>query len=429
MTTSTPSPNPIESIMETIREEIKERIKKGEIPPEEEEKIAKKSLDVPPPVYKSVQEELHKRLSILNYTYDTRVPGEVSSHRKGIGPLIVKGKKWLRSATQSYINLILGRQVEFNSNLVKVQNAMIPAFLDMEKELALQREELIVSLKKEMEDLKGRLAVAQQSFLLLKKELGEARPAPKGEAAYGAPAVPEKDLSAPIDADLYYLFEDLHRGTREEIKERQKKYVSLFSALGEILDIGCGRGEFLELLKDAGLPAYGIDINPHMVKVCEDQGLRAYTADALAHLRGLSNDRLGGIFMAQLVEHLSPMELVTLLKECFLKIAPGGTLIAETINPTCLTTFSGAFYLDLTHKNPLHPESLRSLLKNIGFQETSILFVSPYPEEMRLAEAERLGDGSFPDEVAEVLNRNVQKLNPLLFGFQDYAVIAKKISA
>jgi O-antigen chain-terminating methyltransferase len=413
----------VQDIMQKIREEIQEKIRQGEIPPGEREHIAKKKLEVPPPVYKSVREEIQKRLSMINYTYDTRVPAEITSHRKTIGPLLIKGKNFLRKLTQSYINLILGRQVEFNAAMVKIQNNLVPAFFNLEKELDLLGNEVQEGLKKEIEELKGRLSVIQQTLLTLKKDLETSSIHTSIPAATSAPA----PTPASMDADLYYLFEDLHRGLRAEVKEKQRPYLKFFTDGGEVLDIGCGRGEFLELLKETGVPAYGIDINPHMIKSCLDLGLKALEAEALAHLRTLPDERLGGIFMAQLVEHLSPWELITLLKECFLKLAPGGVLIAETINPTCLATFSGAFYLDLTHKNPIHPESLRELLKNLGFGETQVIFTSPFPKDMQLEEAERLGDGSFPDEVADTLNRNMQKLNPLLFGYQDYAVVARKI--
>ena len=106
--------------------------------------------------------------------------------------------------------------------------------------------------------------------------------------------------------------------------------------------------------------------------------------------------------------------------------APGGILLAETINPQCLSTFSGAFYLDLSHKNPIHPEAARYLWESLGFRQVELLYVSPFPEEMKLKEMVRREDDSYEDELARILNENVRGLNALLYGFQDYAVLGYK---
>ena len=125
------------------------------------------------------------------------------------------------------------------------------------------------------------------------------------------------------------------------------------------MDIGCGRGEFLEILKEAGLPAVGVELNPEMVSTARKKGLDVLEEDGLEYLKGLPNLSLGGIFLSQVIEHLGPGILRELVRTAFFKLAPGGALIAETINPKCLTTFSGAFYLDLSHHNPIHPEAAR----------------------------------------------------------------------
>ena len=135
---------------------------------------------------------------------------------------------------------------------------------------------------------------------------------------------------------------------------------------------------------------------------------------------------LGGIFLSQVIEHLDPEILRDLVRTAFLKLAPGGALLAETINPQCLTTFSGAFYLDLSHHNPIHPEAARFLWESLGFRQVEILYVSPYPQEMRLEEMVRRDDETYEDEIARVLNENIQRLNALLYGYQDYAVVGYK---
>ena len=153
---------------------------------------------------------------------------------------------------------------------------------------------------------------------------------------------------------------------------------------------------------------------------------RPVPGDGLAYLKGLSDQSLGGIFLSQVIEHLDPEALRELVRVSFAKLRPGGILLAETINPQCLSTFSGAFYLDLSHKNPIHPEAARYLLESLGFRQVELLYVSPFPEEMKLKEMVRREDDSYEDELGRILNENVRSLNALLYGFQDYAVLGYK---
>jgi len=225
----------------------------------------------------------------------------------------------------------------------------------------------------------------------------------------------------------YLAFEDLHRGTREEIKRRQSVYLPHFRlSVGPeapLLDLGCGRGEFLELCREAGLPARGVDVNPAMVAFCREQGLEVSEADVLAYLRALPEGGLGGILLSQVIEHLDLDQLTELVALCAKKLAPGGTLIAETINPQSLSTFAGAFYVDLTHNKPVHPEAARFLWRWAGLGDVQILQLSPVGPEGQL---EPLPGGTGAPEVAGAFNRNVARLNQLLYGPLDYAVVGRK---
>jgi SAM-dependent methyltransferase len=224
----------------------------------------------------------------------------------------------------------------------------------------------------------------------------------------------------------YMRFEDRHRGSEETIKWKQKNYLPYFKERGPVLDIGCGRGEFLGLLKEAGIQASGVDTNQELILHCRAKGLEASPGDGLVYLKSLPDLSLGGIFLSQVIEHLDPELLRELVRVGFAKLRTGGILLAETINPQCLSTFSGAFYLDLSHKNPIHPEAARYLWESYGFRQAEILYVSPFPEEMKLKEMIRREDDSYEDELARILNENVQSLNALLYGFQDYAVLGYK---
>jgi O-antigen chain-terminating methyltransferase len=227
--------------------------------------------------------------------------------------------------------------------------------------------------------------------------------------------------------EAYLAFEDLHRGTREEIKRRQSVYLPHFqisvTARAPLLDLGCGRGEFLDLCREAGLPARGVDVNPAMVAACRERGLDVAEGDGLAHLRTLPDASLGGILLSQVVEHLSLDQLTELVALCAAKLVPGGALIAETVNPQSLITFAGAFYVDLTHTKPVHPEAARFLWRWAGLGEVQILYLSPPAADHQ---REPLPGGAAAPELAGAFNRNVARLNQLIYGPQDYAVVGRK---
>jgi O-antigen chain-terminating methyltransferase len=220
----------------------------------------------------------------------------------------------------------------------------------------------------------------------------------------------------------YVGFEDQFRGSDDAIRERLSGYLPVFEGAGNVLDIGCGRGEFLSLLGERGVQATGIDMNAAMVDVCREKGLAAARADALSYLRAQPDGSLGGLFAAQVVEHLEPGYLTRLLSVAFDKLRPGAAIVLETINPACWFAFFESYIRDITHVRPLHPDTLRFLLIASGFQGVEIQYRVPYPEHEKL---QRIPAGTLGDS-AEMLNANVDKLNSLLFTYLDYAAIARR---
>jgi 2-polyprenyl-3-methyl-5-hydroxy-6-metoxy-1,4-benzoquinol methylase len=220
----------------------------------------------------------------------------------------------------------------------------------------------------------------------------------------------------------YVGFEDQFRGSAEEVRTRLLEYVPIFAGASDVLDVGCGRGEFLGLLAEHGVSARGIDLNQAMVDVCRDQGLNATVADLLPYLRSLPDGALGGLFAAQVVEHLQPGYLTQFLDVAFEKLRPGTAIVLETINPACWFAFFESYVRDITHVRPLHPDTLKFLLVATGFQEVGIRYQAPYPDHEKLQRvvAPVLGDA------AEALNANVDKLNSLLFTYLDYAAVGRR---
>lgn len=241
------------------------------------------------------------------------------------------------------------------------------------------------------------------------------------------PGVVERPTSPSTETGLnYFAFEDHFRGSREDIRERQRAFVHYFEGCSNVLDIGCGRGEFLELMRDAGIGARGVDLDETMVEFCRSRGLAVELNDAVSYLEQLEDESLDGVFIDQVVEHLEPAYLVRLLELCHRKMKFGYYLVAETVNPLAFTSFAN-FYIDMTHVRPVHPETLRFLFGAAGFREIEAQFSSPVPDEARLR---KLPLAEVTDEEMnaffESYNRNVELLNGILYGAQDYTIIGKK---
>ena len=287
---------------------------------------------------------------------------------------------------------------------------------------------------RQVEDVRASFAVVNQVAQTLKRELERLH------EASPAAVTPENDaetagglIVSSLDSHKYVGFEDLYRGSTEDIRNRLSGYLEDFVGSSDVVDIGCGRGEFLELLRDRGIAARGIDNNHEMVEVCAERGLVCEETDALSFLRAQTDASVGGLFSAQVVEHLEPAYLLKLLDTAYLKLRPGATMILETINAASWSAFFHSYIRDITHVRPLHPETLEYLVSASGFQDVRVRYLSPYPDDFKLHSIPvpaQSSDGapspSVPFGVAVTLNENVEKLNHLLFADQDYAVIAER---
>jgi O-antigen chain-terminating methyltransferase len=263
--------------------------------------------------------------------------------------------------------------------------------------------------------IEQRIAAARREILFQQRRL---------TSLASANSAPESSVVASATVDqrldsLYVALEDELRGSREDIKGRLAPYVDRVSLAGAgqphapILDVGCGRGEWLELLREEHLAAYGIDSNTVMIDRSTSLGLDARHADLLAHLEGLQDGALGGLTAFHVVEHLPFGILVDFLDQALRVLQPGGILILETPNPEAMRVGATTFYNDPTHRNPIPPVLLRFLVKNRGFTEVEILLLHPF------SHADRLHDPG----------RDTAHLNVLIFGHQDYAVIARRDQA
>lgn len=229
-----------------------------------------------------------------------------------------------------------------------------------------------------------------------------------------------------IDAHKYLQFENQFRGDPLEIKKRQADYLPFFQHCEQVLDIGCGRGEFLELMRENHIGGYGIDLNGEMIAYCTEKGLKAEVADALTHLSSLADDSLDGIFSSQVIEHLDPDSLIQLIKLCYAKLKPDSYVVLETVNVSSVLPLL-FFFVDLSHKTPLHPQTAEFLMKAHGFTDVQIRYTSPVPDGVKLLTFTETLKNTDLQSYVQIMNENLEKLNTLLFGYRDYAIIARKL--
>jgi 2-polyprenyl-3-methyl-5-hydroxy-6-metoxy-1,4-benzoquinol methylase len=167
----------------------------------------------------------------------------------------------------------------------------------------------------------------------------------------------------------YVAFEDVFRGPSEVVEEAQRPYVSLMEGHDPVLDVGCGRGEFLGLLAKAGIAARGVDFDEDMVRVCRQRGLSdVVRADGNDYLEGLQDSELGGVFAAQVIEHMAYSAWRRFAALSLVKLRPGGVLLFETVNPHRLASLK-TFWVDPTHCHPIFPEVALVVCRILGFAE------------------------------------------------------------
>lgn len=286
---------------------------------------------------------------------------------------------------------------------------------------AVATEEFQDDIKHRMDQLDRRLNDVLHQLTIMSEEQ---RAASSGSGKKGKTASADSDKPATTSSELvadehlldefYVEFERWFRGTDEEIAERQKVYMPYFteskidSKEYPAVDIGCGRGEFIQLLKDNGVRGIGLDINKAMVERTKEKGLEAAEGDALTYLRGQKTNSLMAITGFHIVEHIPFLDLVRIFDECYRVLQPGGFVIFETPNPENVIVGSCNFYADPSHLHPLPPAFLDFALKTRGFNKTEVKRLHPIKAKIK-------SDDPLVKEMAE-----------RIYGPQDYAVIAYK---
>ena len=406
----------------------------------------------------------------------------ISSHRRILGKVLVKGRELVHGEVRRYVDPMVWKQKEFNASIVRTLNDIavrlggISAQIDgkiaqSQLTISAQVDDKIAqsqsTISAQVDDkiaqsqstisaqVDDKIAQSQstisaqvddkiaQSQSKISSDIGEqvksvvaamnedienrAWLAEILDGRIAKESVRASNTISESHADYinYFVFEERFRGTRADIKERQSAFIKYFKGCRNVLDIGCGRGEFQELLRDHEIGGHGIDIDEDMVNFCKSKGLDVEKIDAVSYLQKLEDKSLDGIFIDQVVEHLEQEYLIKMLNLSFMKLIYGGTIVVETVNPLSFFSFAN-FYIDMSHKRPVHPETLRFLLNAAGFREIKIELIAPVRDDARL---KKIKIGERRDghrEEIEIYNHNIDMLNAIIYGPQDYALIGIK---
>jgi SAM-dependent methyltransferase len=215
-----------------------------------------------------------------------------------------------------------------------------------------------------------------------------------------------------VAANLHSVYFQARFGGDEPVIRRQSEaFVDLYDGRKRVLDLGCGRGTFLELLRDRQIEGYGVELDAKMVAQCRERGLEAFESDALAHLESLPASSIDGVYGRHVAEHVLPGDLVAMLRELRRTLQPGAPVVFVTPNIANLSVGAHTFWLDPSHLRPIPPDLFKFYLEVEGFKRVEIRTFEP--AEQRLSE-----DVSDPQVQA-----NAKLLNATLFGDRDYAVI------
>jgi O-antigen chain-terminating methyltransferase len=282
-------------------------------------------------------------------------------------------------------------------------------------------------------EIRERLALAEQRMIALKRDVERVSTSATERAPTAtAPGVAANSASPASSAVAfqYVEFENRFRGSQEEIRRRLDDYLSILGSAPDVLDVGCGRGELLDLLRDRGIRARGIDANQAMVDLCRARRLDVEKGDALGFLQGQQDGAIGALVAIQVVEHFEAGYLQRFLETAYKKMRAGAPLLLETINPACWMAFFECYLRDLTHSLPLHPETLRYLVQAAGFVSVDVQYRQPVRDVDRLDRVGLPAGSSSTDTVTARLvaavDAHADKLNARLFSSMDYAVIARR---
>lgn len=373
--------------------------------------------------------ELMENLRFTNALYGRSLPGKPASERPFFGPIFRFIKRIIVRLLGWYINPIVENQRDFNAYATRTLNE-IKRYLDhlqinediigtiVNRDLALFRANIIFMNKY----LEKRMGQFESEIARIRRE-----GAPESELVSGDGSRGKKELADSID--VLALCMRLQGSPRAQ-KERQKAYLNYFKGCKDVVHVGCGRGEFLQLLSSQGIRATGSETNQTLVEYCSDCELDVVLSDPIDFLDSLEDSSLDGILLSKFAGRKSPAQLVRMLEICKRKLKTGSPLVIETPNPFSVFAIASYAIEESEFLHPLHPETLKLICTTYGFKEPQVVFLNPLPPEENLEELDLKTTGAFLDpreiELFNTVNENFSKINRLLFSHADYALVAKR---
>jgi len=436
---------------------------------------AESSIEPEPSIEEFLGEAPTQELADWRRLWEADLAFPLRSHRGFAGRLVVAFKRLLRPLVRLPQSDLWERQRTFNLvllNMLEARRDRLDRHRDQLKDLHEARKELLHDLRQVRDDLlrdvrnherriidlegvrkegmeaimrhvDALFAVVDQKFdryrednlriwsrmgsLLAVAESAEPSGVASGEA--GGESISPPELAAAWSERRYLELEERFRGVEEEISRRVAIYLPHLEQGGDVLDLGCGRGELLALLGERGVSARGIDASEEMVHRCREQGLEAERADLFEGLERAGEESLGGVISLHVIEHLPAVSLPRLAALAWRALKPGGVLILETPNPMSLVVAARNFWLDPTHMRPVHPKMLAFCLEQAGFDPIERLDLRRFTDGQRLPELALAELAAELRPLAEQVNQLRDRLDDELFGFQDYALVATKPAA
>ncbi|MBO0727962.1 MAG: class I SAM-dependent methyltransferase [Acidimicrobiaceae bacterium] len=340
----------------------------------------------------------------------------LGSPHRFVGGASVLAKRFLRRGTRWYTRWLVDQLFSFRGAVVQMSAAL--------KERSDEQQSATEELRTEF--------VAERARVRHQLTRINRRLEPLLEAEASGPAPPTSARSGPTDPMLQAQgglagidlvdFRDRLR-PRDETVRRQSLYLDFFRrSPGKVLDLGCGSGDFLSLLRQAGVDAHGVDANPDMVARCQEKGLEVALEEPLAHLARLPSGTLGGVCAAGVVEHLEPAAVVRLFQLTAEALGEGGILVVETLNPQSVATLTSAAFADLLPARPIDPRVLTYLAESTGFRDIEVRYLES--QNNRLPAPPSPADAESIDSVLGEMIEDLRRIDSVLFGAIDLALIA-----
>jgi 2-polyprenyl-3-methyl-5-hydroxy-6-metoxy-1,4-benzoquinol methylase len=380
------------------------------------------------------EDTLMESIHLANEYYDKNVVGEPESERRLIGPVVALLKRIVRKATAWYVQPAMEKQRSFNASVTRSINEM-KQYLD---HLQINEDILSTLVHRDLElfranimflnsYLERRLIDFDNEFELLKKA-ERAEGLQLAVQPGGANGAGEGDRI--VDSLDILSLEQRVQGSPRMARDRQKVYLKYLRGCANVLSLGCGRGELLQLLSQEGISARGTEMNATLADYCRDHGLDVVRADSMDFIEAQEDGVFGGITLSRFAGHKPMATLVRMLTSCRSKLKDDGILIIETPNPFSIYTIASYALQDSASGHPLHPETLKLLCLSCGFVDPDIIFLDPLPPEERLEEIDLAAVGAVweprEQELFHMVNQNFAKINRIIFSHRDYSVVARQ---